>query len=278
MVFFYYVCLKSKFMAFAELLKSIIDSSKDRIKKPIAGAFFLSFIFYNRAPILYFIFSKSEVEDKLQILATIFKLDFWSYFIPFLMAFFYVLGLPYLSFFLNKILNKQKIDSLVLIYNIKNERAEKEKALQEKIAGNKELQDLNDRIENLQIENQNLKDTINLNDKNHNEVVKKMNSRINDIEKSKNDILKSEALKMGFTESEFLHYKFLSSILNNNDINVLKRVSDRKDNGLNIDKNINDQVKRLLDNDLIDVSDNDKLFMTDYGRNFLSLHRVDSLL
>lgn len=266
-------------MAFTELLKSIIDSSKDRIKKPIAGAFLLSFIFYNRAPILYFIFSKSEVEDKLQVLAAIFELNFLSFFVPFVMAIIYVLGLPYLTFVLNKFLNKQKIDSLGLIYDVKDERAEREKKLQEKIAGNKEIQDLNEQIKNLTDENTNLKETINLNNTNHNKIVSDLNQKIAfQLVEDKYDIIKLKAFEMGFSEAEYLKYRLVKISLTNTDFATLKSLS--RGNDLNNDNvNNNFVANKFLEHHLaFKAKDKKSYAITEFGLKVLKLYDVDELL
>lgn len=50
-------------MTITDLIKDLIDTSKERIKTPIAGAFTLALLIYNWRPIVLLFSSKMSIED-----------------------------------------------------------------------------------------------------------------------------------------------------------------------------------------------------------------------
>ncbi|MDA6068659.1 hypothetical protein NJT12_03410 [Flavobacterium sp. AC] len=147
-------------MTIADLIKSVIDSSKERIKTPIVGAFICSFIVYNWRPILILMFSNASIEDKIIVINNEYcnKSAFWS---PVIIALIYTVFIPFIMIVIDAILVYAKKQRIANIY------VDKRNTLQEKIdmaskvlelknaeSGNKEKQELLDQIESLQISNQ----------------------------------------------------------------------------------------------------------------------------
>ena len=78
-----------------DLLKDIIESSRDRVKTPITGSFILAFVIYNWRPILYLIFSDVTIEDKIDHINKTYC-DIWALIGPLGIAIVYVAIVPYI--------------------------------------------------------------------------------------------------------------------------------------------------------------------------------------
>lgn len=89
-----------------ELIFSMFETSRDRIKNPITGAFMFSWIIINWRIVLILIFSAKKVEDKIAFIETNYvdiNINFW---IPLGFAIFYSLILPYIMALFDWILKK----------------------------------------------------------------------------------------------------------------------------------------------------------------------------
>jgi len=139
-----------------EFFVSFMESSRDRIKNPIIGSFATAFIIYNWKAIVFLLFSKSSIEDRLVIIKYEYT-NFYSLGIPIIFAFAYLLIIPFLSSKLDKILfeiqterakhrNKVKLVSL----NNKIETAKLERQIADIKAGTRDIQDLREKNEELQ--------------------------------------------------------------------------------------------------------------------------------
>ncbi|KQO20940.1 hypothetical protein ASF10_15275 [Flavobacterium sp. Leaf82] len=80
-------------MTIADLIKDFIDSTKERLKTPISGAFLWSFIVYNWRPIFLLIFSDTSIENKIVVINYEYC-SFWAIFWPLVIATFYTLLIP----------------------------------------------------------------------------------------------------------------------------------------------------------------------------------------
>lgn len=177
-------------MAFSDLVKDIIDTSRERIKNPFTGAFIIAFLIYNRKPILYFLLSYDTVENRIDVLTEDYSLDYTSFGIPLLIAVGYLILIPIINLGISWLLTKPKKKAVEISYEEKNDKAGKERELQNKIAGNEEIENLNKRIENLTKENSNLQNTINNLEERNNTQTNKLNSMIEELN---NEIQKSES-------------------------------------------------------------------------------------
>jgi hypothetical protein len=89
-----------------ELILSMFETSRDRIKNPITGAFMFSWIIINWRIVLILIFSAKKVEDKIAFIETNYvdiNINLW---IPLGFAIFYSLILPYIMALFDWILKK----------------------------------------------------------------------------------------------------------------------------------------------------------------------------
>jgi hypothetical protein len=89
-----------------EIILSMFETSRDRIKNPITGAFMFSWLIINWRIVLILVFSAKNVEEKINFIETNYvnlKINFW---IPLGFAFFYSLILPYIMAFFDWLLQK----------------------------------------------------------------------------------------------------------------------------------------------------------------------------
>lgn len=147
---------KKNIMTFPDLIKNLLDSSKERLKTPIVGSFILSFLFYNWRVLALLFFSKATIEDRIIVINHEY-LGFLAYFWPFIIALGYSLGVPYLMKWIDQILVGVKEVRRQHIYNAKDSTlrlkiklADKELELQDKISRNKDKQELLDKISEME--------------------------------------------------------------------------------------------------------------------------------
>lgn len=197
-------------MDFFEFIKDFTDSAKDRIKTPITGSFTLAFIVYNWRPLLLLLFSKATIEEKI----TIINADYcsvWAIIGPLLIAVIYVAAVPYIMMGLEKMTgvalvgrkehkSNQKLKDLQLQEGI---YAQEFKNTQIK-SGNRDMEQLNDRNDSLQIQVEELNTLLkNSSDSNH-AIIEEFQRKEND------DKVRIEQLTLNVNDMKFK----LSSILN----------------------------------------------------------------
>ncbi len=88
-------------MTIADLIQSTIDSSKERIKTPITGAFICSFLIYNWQPLLILVFSECTIEARIGEVNEYFNPI--SFLWPFGMALLFTICIPLLMWGLDSI-------------------------------------------------------------------------------------------------------------------------------------------------------------------------------
>lgn len=143
-------------MTLAELIKSLVDSSKERIKNPVTGAFFISFVIYNWQAILFLLFSTASIEDKLYI-TKLKYCSFYAFLFPFLIAILYSISIPYINMLIEKINKKAKYARQTNIYDekideviLKIKLADEELKLQDKLSRNQEKEEMLGKIKELE--------------------------------------------------------------------------------------------------------------------------------
>ncbi|OXA86034.1 hypothetical protein [Flavobacterium hercynium] len=139
-------------MTFADLIKDFLDSTKERLKTPISGAFLYSFLIYNWRPILLLLFSNASIEDKIIVINNEYC-TFWSLFIPLVIATFYTLLVPKIMLQIENDLTETKKGRLTNIYSVRKHRTSEKKSLaidevelNDIVSGNKSKQELVERI------------------------------------------------------------------------------------------------------------------------------------
>lgn len=164
----------------SDLIHNLIESSKERIKTPITGAFICSFFIYNWRPIFLLLFSETNIEYKIAMIdyeyCTLGAI-LW----PLLLAFIYTLFVPLIMLLVDEILipiNNRRISSK---YNRKFFEAERETELKNILSGNRDHQELLDRIKLLDESNIQRADS----DKN---TIKSLNSKLNESNRLVQDL------------------------------------------------------------------------------------------
>jgi hypothetical protein len=86
-----------------DFFKTLLDTSKERLRNPLVGSFVFSWIIFNWKGILLITFSNKSMEDRILYVAK----DDYSILLllwfPLSMALFYVIALPYLSLIIDKL-------------------------------------------------------------------------------------------------------------------------------------------------------------------------------
>lgn len=149
-------------MSLSELFKDFIESSKERIKNPIAGTYLISFLIFNWQPILLLLFSTKSIEDRINVVCTSHS-SIWAILAPFIIAVLYITIVPYISVFLestlmnvNKRRQSNKNEEAINSVKLKIDLADIELKLQDKLSRKQEIQELIEKISVL--EDKNLKD------------------------------------------------------------------------------------------------------------------------
>lgn len=171
-------------MTLADLIKDFIDTSKERIKTPISGAFIWAFIIYNWRPIALLLFSEASIEDKIVVINYEYC-NGWAIIFPIFIALFYTLLIPKIMVEINKDLAPSKKKRIENIYDDKDYTtdrkiilAKKEFKLATERSGSREVEDLLDQVASLKQTNANIIET-NRNTVNHlNEKLEESNTLI----------------------------------------------------------------------------------------------------
>lgn len=105
-------------MTFSEVLKDVLEASKERIKTPIAGAFTIVFLLYNWRPIVLLFSSQNPIEKSIIYIDKNF-IGRDTVLIPFLIALIYSIIVPIVGLLLDMFLVFVKRKRLEIIYNNK---------------------------------------------------------------------------------------------------------------------------------------------------------------
>ena len=142
-------------MTIAELIKEVMDSSKERVKSPILGSYICSFLLFNWRPIILLIFSEESIEDKFMVIETCY-VSYWTWLGPLIIVAIYTFLLPWIMVGVDIVLKPAKEKRIKHIYSSKIfTTAEKVKLAQEEVtlknieSGNKQREELLEQIETL---------------------------------------------------------------------------------------------------------------------------------
>lgn len=142
-------------MTLVNLINDFIETSKERLKTPISGAFLWSFIVWNWRPLAVLLFSDASIQDKIIVINNEYC-DFWAILCPIFLAILYVTLLPKLMLIIDNTLIETKALRVENIYQAKihsatqkTDLADIEFKLKEIQSGSKQIQDLLDEIESL---------------------------------------------------------------------------------------------------------------------------------
>lgn len=142
-----------------ELFLSFIESTKDRLKNPMIGAFVIAWIAVNWRFIAILFFSSKKIEDKISFIETNYFNLQHNLWIPLGIAVFYVLVLPYLMALFD-LLSQKGISARKLIsknhriadIQNKQEIAAEEWQLEKIREGSPDIQAMKEKIANLELQ------------------------------------------------------------------------------------------------------------------------------
>lgn len=153
-------------MDFFDFLKDLSDTTKERLKTPLSGAFLWSFIIFNWRPILFLIFSEESIENKIIVI----NYEYCSPSAlgwPILLAFFYTLIIPRLMLLIDKNLSKTNDERITKRYDgIEHKTLQKKKVAKAEYelknieSGSQSIDELLTQIEGLKDSNRNLQESI----------------------------------------------------------------------------------------------------------------------
>lgn len=89
-----------------ELLQSLLESSRDRLKNPIVSAFIFSWVVINWRILGILIFSDKKIEDKITFIEDCYSDYYLNFWIPLGVAILYILVLPYVMLIFDSLLRK----------------------------------------------------------------------------------------------------------------------------------------------------------------------------
>lgn len=153
-------------MTLVELIKDFIDTGKERVKTPLSGAFLWAFIIFNWRPILFLLFSKESIENKI-IVINYEYCTFGALGWPLMVALFYTLVVPRIMLLIDKNLAKTRDERITESSKArqhklieKKEEARVEYELKNIESGSQTIDELNAQIDGLKDSNKTLSDTI----------------------------------------------------------------------------------------------------------------------
>lgn len=179
-------------MTIADLFKELHDTAKERIKNPIIGAFICSFLVCNWQAFFILFFSEMSIEERIEFANTKWKI-IW----PIILSLVYTLVVPLIMIGMDYALMPMKRKRISNIYQNKGfttdkkiKHAEKEYQLKNAESGNKDREELMQKIKSLEETNSQLITS-------HKNRTDQLNSSLqeasNSLEKANKDL--SEALK-----------------------------------------------------------------------------------
>jgi len=255
-----------RLMTFTELLKSIYDSSKDRMKTPISGAYVLAFVVWNWRPIFLLIFEETSITNKIIVINDKYC-NLMAIAGPILLALIFTIGIPYLTVIINRILKDAKKNRIEGIYSDKidstNEKiklAVKELELQDVLSRSREKEEFLIKINELE------KQLVS-NDESNTMVVHSLNDQITALKNLQKVANTKFTLpdRNAMTKSELEMWTLVaSSNLNLNEISELQRLPNITVTKLNTLDFSDDVLQWLFDNDLI-IDKDDEYFPTADG-------------
>lgn len=215
-----------------EISNEISTTLKDRMNNPIIPTFFLILLGYNWKSILILLFSEKSIEDKLSYIKQynsfinlkIFNLPI-DIGVSILLSLFYILGLPFVCFYIEKLLSNNNIRR----YELKLKEARAKTALDTQQDTNEYIEQLKNRIntldEQLKSKENEYNDKFNVLEKNYISSVKEYDrkeelntKRYTDLQNQYNNILNQlNSAKNSLNEKETEIQNWKSSNLNNQD-------------------------------------------------------------
>lgn len=195
-----------------EIINSILDSTKDRLKNPLLGAFVFSWLIFNWKPLFYILFSNNSIENKIDFITECYCLINNNFWFPLMFSIFYIIMFPYILWGFDKLSSKAIIGRKDNILNlnisdIKNQQkiAFEESELENIKASYRDKADLNKKIEILNNQLTEKDEIINIQNIELNQV-KNDQTRLRDFIKTNTDSNLNDKEKINL-QNQFLEFK-----------------------------------------------------------------------
>lgn len=266
-------------MTIADLIKSLIDSSKERIKTPITGAFIISFIAYNWKAILFLLFSTSAIEDKLAFIS--YKYCSLSALLwPIAIAIAYSILVPYLMMFIESVNKKAKQKRQINIYDekideviLKIKLADQELKLQDKLSRNQEKEEMLNKIQELESNIKTKSDSQKAIEDDYRNQIRDLTRRLSKSNSSKNE---QGQIEINFndnfadlSQSTLKHFIGLIENLNSEDISQLTNLRTNFSTKIKTQRLSKKLLEFLLSNGLVNLK-NSEYHFSELGLKFKS--------
>lgn len=140
-------------MTIYELFKEFSDSTRDRLKNPLVGAFGISWLIINWRIIVILLFSEKSIEGRIDYIEDNFSSVWLLGAIPLAFSFLYTVGLPWVMLKVDGMTRKniegrtsQWYSKKEFVIDKKIFLAKKERVLEDEKSGNRTMEELNSKI------------------------------------------------------------------------------------------------------------------------------------
>jgi hypothetical protein len=202
-----------------ELLETLFSTANQRIKSPFFGSFIFSWLIFNWKPIFYFLFSDDKIKDRISLIENQYENLGNLTYKPLILGLMYVIAFPYVNQFIHWLTTKAESSKREEHHRLKIEQirnsqilAEEEKNLEDIRSGNRDISQLNEKINLLIKDNERLKETI----QNKDEAISDFGEQLDKVTNEKQNYaielskLNQELIKQSYdseTNFEFLSFK-----------------------------------------------------------------------
>ncbi|WKD86535.1 hypothetical protein KCTC32516_01911 [Polaribacter huanghezhanensis] len=144
-----------------EFINNFFQASNERLKNPLIFSFLISWIAFNWRPIFTLFISEKNIEDRIIYITTNFSEIKFTLYYPLIVSLGYVILLPYFTWFIEKIVRFAKsgrkenlVNEQISDLKGKQKIAKEERKYEQEKAGNVEISELNTKIEELTLINE----------------------------------------------------------------------------------------------------------------------------
>lgn len=242
-----------------EFIKALFANATERIKNPLIGTFFMSWIVFNWKAILFLVISTNDIESRFATLTANYSNNWNLLYFPLIVTAIYIFGLPWLNLWIDDLLsysnNKQskrvQAKELKAIY-LKTDIAIANIDLENKQKDYRELKSHNETIEGLNNKIKELQDELSIDKKNYANDSSRMKTI---IDKLKSTILNYDIQieKMLILNNSMLVYPVNKDGIENGNNEVIDNFHD---NAINLQKII-DETRKYKD--VIDETNKDSV-------------------
>ena len=261
-----------------ELIEILFATANQRIKSPFFGSFIFSWLIVNWKPIVYFLLSNDKISIKINYIEKSYEFLQNSLLYPLVLSFVYVVIFPFLNQFIHWLTIRAEKSKRTEQHNLRKEviknsqeLAEEEKKLEDIRSGNKDIFQLNEKINLLNENNKRLKDTIQNKDKAISDFGKQLDEITTEnqnykIELSKN---KQDLMSNNLNYKNKLEYGVFKKEKAFQAFSYIIEALKTKENLSTFD---NELIKEYLDFKIIEKNIIGSYQLTEKGNSFLSFY------